>query len=51
MNAFLQALFSGLAIGGVYAMIAQGFHVTQITTNKINFGQGDFLMLGAMVAL
>jgi branched-chain amino acid transport system permease protein len=51
LNAFLQALFSGLAIGGVYAMIAQGFHVTQITTNKINFGQGDFLMLGAMVAL
>lgn len=51
MNALLQAIFSGLALGSVYALIAQGFYVTQITTNKINFGQGDFLMLGGFVGL
>lgn len=51
MNAVFQALISGLAIGSVYALIAQGFHITQITTNKINFGQGDFLMFGGMIGL
>jgi len=48
---YLQALISGLVLGSIYALIAQGYYVTYITTNTMNFGQGDFLMLGAMVAL
>lgn len=51
MEQFLQALLSGLVLGAVYALIAQGYYVTYITTNTMNFGQGDFLMLGAMVGL
>lgn len=51
MVAIFQAIFSGLAIGGIYALIAQGYYVTQITTNKLNFGQGDFLMLGGLIGL
>ncbi len=51
MEQYLQALISGLVLGSIYALIAQGYYVTYITTNTMNFGQGDFLMLGAMVAL
>ncbi len=51
MEVLFQALISGLAIGSIYALIAQGYYVTHITTNTLNFGQGDFLMLGALVAL
>lgn len=47
----MQAVLSGLVLGSIYALIAQGYYVTYITTNTMNFGQGDFLMLGAMVGL
>lgn len=47
----LQAILSGLVLGSIYALIAQGYYVTYITTNTMNFGQGDYLMLGAMVGL
>ncbi len=47
----LQAIVSGLVLGAIYALIAQGYYVTYITTNTMNFGQGDFLMLGALLAL
>jgi branched-chain amino acid transport system permease protein len=51
MEQFVQAVLSGLVLGSIYALIAQGYYVTFITTNTMNFGQGDFLMLGAMVGL
>lgn len=51
MEQYLQAVISGLVLGSVYALVAQGYYVTYITTNTMNFGQGDFLMLGAMVGL
>jgi branched-chain amino acid transport system permease protein len=47
----LQAIVSGLVMGSVYALIAQGYYITSITTGRINFGQGDFLMMGSMVGL
>lgn len=43
-----QALVSGLSVGSVYALIAQGYYVTFITTGALNFGQGEFLMIGAL---
>ena len=46
-----QAVVSGLSIGSIYALIAQGYYVTFITTATLNFGQGEFLMIGAMVGL
>jgi branched-chain amino acid transport system permease protein len=33
-----QAVVSGLSIGSVYALIAQGYYVTFITTGALNFG-------------
>ena len=46
-----QAVISGLSIGSIYALIAQGYYVTYITTSTLNFGQGEFLMIGAMIGL
>lgn len=47
----LQALFSGLALGGIYALVALGFSITHTTTKTLNFGQGEFLVAGAFVAV
>jgi branched-chain amino acid transport system permease protein len=47
----LQALISGIVMGSIYALIAQGYYITHITTGRINFGQGDFLMMGSLFGL
>ena len=46
-----QALVSGLSVGSIYALIAQGYYITYITTGALNFGQGEFLMIGALFGL
>jgi branched-chain amino acid transport system permease protein len=51
MVAMLQAVFSGLALGSVYALVALGFNITHNTTKTLNFGHGEFLVLGAFVAV
>lgn len=43
----LQVLFSGLALGAIYALVALGFVLIIRATNVVNFAQGDFAMLGA----
>jgi branched-chain amino acid transport system permease protein len=45
-----QAVASGLVYGSIYALIAQGYYVTFSTTQTLNFAQGDFLMMGGMLA-
>ena len=35
--ALLQAVASGLAVGGAYALIALGFSITFTTTKTLNF--------------
>ncbi len=47
----VQLLFSGVALGMVYALIAFGYNITFSTSKTLNFSQGDFLMLGAFVSL
>lgn len=51
MTVLLQALFSGLALGGIYALVALGFSITHTTTKTLNFGQGEFLVAGAFMAV
>jgi branched-chain amino acid transport system permease protein len=48
---FLQFLFSGLTVGATYALAALGLTVVYNASNVINFAQGEFLMLGGMLAV
>ena len=34
-----QALVSGLSIGSIYALIAEGYYITFVTTGALNFGR------------
>jgi branched-chain amino acid transport system permease protein len=47
----LQYLLAGIATGGVYAVVAIGFSIIYNATGIINFAQGEFLMLGGMIAI
>ncbi|MFT5589121.1 MAG: branched-chain amino acid transport system permease protein [Bradyrhizobium sp.] len=51
MEIFLQLVFSGIALGMIYAVIAFGYQLTFATSGTLNFGQGEALMLGALVGL
>ncbi len=51
LESLLQVLVGGVAVGSIYALVAQGFYITHRTTLTLNFGQGDFLMLGAFLGL
>lgn len=43
----IQILFSGLALGSIYALVALGFVLIVRATNVVNFAQGEFATLGA----
>ena len=47
----MQALVSGLAIGGIYALIALSFSITFTTTKTLNFSQGEFIGIGAFLGV
>lgn len=51
LSQFLQFLISGILVGSVYGLTALGFTVIYNSTNIINFAQGEFVMLGGMVAV
>ncbi|CAN5179257.1 branched-chain amino acid ABC transporter permease [soil metagenome] len=51
MQILTQLVYSGIALGMIYAVIAFGYQLTFATSDTLNFGQGDALMLGALVAL
>jgi branched-chain amino acid transport system permease protein len=44
-----QYLATGLVVGGVYALIGLGFVIVYSVTRIVNFAQGEFVMLGALV--
>ena len=47
MANFLQLLFNGLGIGAIYALVSLGFVLLIRAASVVNFGQGEFSMLGA----
>ncbi|AQR66823.1 branched-chain amino acid ABC transporter permease [Aquaspirillum sp. LM1] len=47
----LQFLFSGLTVGATYALAALGFTLIYNASHVINFAQGEFIMLGGMLAV
>jgi branched-chain amino acid transport system permease protein len=46
-----QLIVSGIAVGMIYGIIAFGYQLTFSTSKTLNFGQGEALMLGALVGL
>jgi branched-chain amino acid transport system permease protein len=42
---------NGLVCGSLYSIIAQGYYITFVTTKTMNFGQGDFVMVGALTGV
>ena len=51
MSSFIQYTLSGLVTGSIYALIALGFTIIYKSTNIINFAQGNFVVLGGMLAI
>lgn len=51
MEILIQLIFSGIALGMIYAVIAFGYQLTFATSGTLNFGQGEALMLGSLVGL
>jgi hypothetical protein len=51
LSEFLQFLFSGMTVGTTYALVALGFTLIYNASNVINFAQGEFIMLGGMLAV
>jgi branched-chain amino acid transport system permease protein len=47
---FVQYLVSGLIYGCIYSAVAIGFNIIYNATGIINFAQGEFAMLGGMIA-
>jgi branched-chain amino acid transport system permease protein len=45
-----QLVFTGLALGSMYALIALGYNITYATSRTVNFSQGQSVMVGAVVA-
>ena len=47
----LEAIFSGLVIGAIYALVALSFSIIFATTNIVNFALGEVVMVACMMAL
>ena len=47
MEEFFQQLTNGLAVGGIYALIALGYTMVYGILRLINFAHGDLFTLGA----
>ncbi len=47
MNEFFQQLTNGLAVGGIYALIALGYTMVYGVLRLINFAHGELFALGA----
>jgi len=45
----IQAVVSGLAIGGIYALLAVSFLLIYQVSGVLNFAQGEFVVIGAFV--
>lgn len=51
MDDIFQLLVSGVAFGCVYGMVALGFVLIYKATEMVNFAQGEFMMIGAFIAI
>ncbi|WP_226036650.1 branched-chain amino acid ABC transporter permease [Aquibacillus saliphilus] len=50
MDTFLQLIIAGVSTGSIYGLVALAFLIIYNTTSIVNFAQGEFVMVGAMMA-
>lgn len=50
MSELLQFLISGITVGAIYSVVALGFTMIYNASGVVNFAQGEFVMLGAMLS-
>jgi len=50
MELIMQGLVNGIVIGAIYSLIAMGYNMIYSTTRVVNFAQGEFLMIGAIMS-
>ncbi len=48
---WLQFLVAGVTVGSTYALVGLGFALIYNASDVVNFAQGEFVMLGAMIAI
>ena len=48
---FFQLLISGIAMGAIYTLTAKGLFIAHLATHRLNFGQGDFMMVAAFLVM
>ncbi|MDN5757533.1 MAG: branched-chain amino acid ABC transporter permease [Tomitella sp.] len=46
----MTILWSGLALGAVYALVAIGYNIVFVSSNTFNFAQAQLMMVGTFVA-
>jgi len=46
-----QFLITGITVGSLYALVGLGFALIYNASDVVNFAQGEFVMLGAMIAI
>jgi branched-chain amino acid transport system permease protein len=51
LDLFFQYVVAGITYGTIYAIVAIGFNIVYNATGIINFAQGEFVMLGGMIAV
>lgn len=51
MEQFFQQLLNGLAVGGIYALVALGYTMVYGVLKLINFAHGDIFTIGAYLGL
>jgi branched-chain amino acid transport system permease protein len=51
LDQLLQFLITGVTVGSTYALVALGFSIIYNASDVVNFAQGEFVMIGAMVAI
>jgi branched-chain amino acid transport system permease protein len=45
----MDAVWSGLALGAVYALVALGYHIVFVSSNAFNFAHAQLIMLGTFI--
>lgn len=50
-DGLVQLLVTGLGMGGIYALMALGFHLIYVASRTLNFAYGSTVVLGGLVAL